>query len=462
MSPSLHDYLDPRSAPAEPPPRSQMGARTRELHDALDHRARLSGVASLHPDGPSVQRDLLGSAQVIAWQEGKAERLFLGESCWADLPHLYARYGTAIGHTLHAALRELEGARAAIAVECGMQAVALTFDVLMGPRAHAVTMRQVYNKSRAYLERLAFRVGGSVTIVDDGDLLGLAAAVRPDTALIFCETFTNPLTRAQDPEALVRLVREARSLAPELRLVVDDTIATPWSIRRPLLASGVDVVVAAGTKALGGQDRDLFGVIATDDVQFANQVMDLAAMRGGLLDWRRAEAIALDLPRAREDFLRRCEGAARIAAFLAEHPAIEAIFHPSRPDHVDAAIVHERYVRGGSLISFRIRGLDEAGARHFADVLAMSGVVRYALSFDGLATKVNHHKTVSEYFTPEEALVRGGIDRLIRLAVGVEDPEDLIAALNWALHHHPQVSGEAVLAWQRERAAELGLAGQGR
>lgn len=457
MRPNLHQYLDPSTAPAAPPPREVMSASTRELHDALDRRARSTGVASLHPDEPSIQRDLLGSAQVILWQEGKAERLFLGESCWADLPHLYARYGTAHGHVLHAALRRLEGAKAAIAVESGMQAIALTFDVLMGPRAHAVTMRQVYNKSRAFLERLAFRIGGSVTVVDDGDLLGLRAAIRPDTALIFCETFTNPLTRAQDPDALVALVREARTLAPELRLVVDDTIATPWSMRRPLLESGVDVVVAAGTKALGGQDRDLFGVIATDDISLANQLMDLAAMRGGLLDWRRAQAIAADLPRAREAFVRRCEGAVRIAAFLAEHPAVEQVFHPSRPDHPDAEILREHYVRGGSLISFRVRDLDEAGARHFADVLAMTGVIRYALSFDGLATKVNHHRTVSEYFTPREALVRGGIDRLVRLAVGIEEPDDLIAALNWALHHHRSVDLEAVLAWQRERATELGL-----
>jgi cystathionine beta-lyase/cystathionine gamma-synthase len=84
-------------------------------------------------------------------------------------------------------------------------------------------------------------------------------------------------------------------------------------------------------------------------------------------------------------------------------------------------------------------------------------VVRYALSFDGLTTKVNHHRTVSEYFTAPEQLRRNGFDRLIRLAIGLEDADDLIAALNWTLHHGASVSAQDVEAWQQERAASLGI-----
>ena len=97
-------------------------------------------------------------------------------------------------------------------------------------------------------------------------------------------------------------------------------------------------------------------------------------------------------------------------------------------------------MRHGSLLSFRVAGADEDRTRHYADVLATCVIVRYALSFDGLATKVNHHKTVSEYFTPPDQLRRNGFDRLIRLAVGLEDADDLIAALNWTLHHGDTVT----------------------
>src|SRR5690606_19882206 len=105
----------------------------------------------------------------------------------------------------------------------------------------------------------------------------------------------------------------------------------------------------------------------------------------------------------------------------------------------------------------RVKDADEQLTRHYADVLATCLIVRYALSFDGLATKVNHHQTVSEYFTPPNELRRSGFDRLIRLGIGLEDPDDLIAAINWMLHHGDTVTTADVDAWQRARAASLGL-----
>ncbi len=283
----------------------------------------------------------------------------------------------------------------------------------------------------------------------------LAAAVRPETRVLFAETFTNPLVRAQDIPALVALVAAARTTARDLRLVVDSTIATPWAFATPLLAQGVDVVVASGTKALGGTDRDLWGYIATSDTPTANIVMDLLAMRGGILDWRRAAAVVAGLDQAGEAHARRSATATRVAAFLAAHPVVSEVHHPSRPDHPDAAIIAREYQRHGSLLSFRVGGADEARTRHVADVIAMTTVIRYALSFDGLATKVNHHQTVSEYFTPPDELRRSGFERLIRLGIGVEDADDLVAALNWALHHAAAISPDDVTAWQRTRRQAL-------
>lgn len=450
-------WLDPSQCPVEPPPRSAMAASTRQLHDAIDDHARRTGVPYLHPDEPTVQLDLLGSAQASAWQERKAAFLFASEGCWSELPHLYARYGTTATAALIAQIKHLEHASAAIACDSGMQATALVFDVLMTPGSHAVVMRQVYNKTRSYLTWLADRLGGEITIVDDGDDKGLAAAIRPQTRLVFAETFTNPLVRAQDLDMLRQVTTEGRRLAPALKLVLDTTIATPWAFAVPPLDCGVDVVVASGTKALSGTDRDLWGYIATDDSPTANAVMDLVAMRGGILDWRRAEAIRSALAGADALHLRRSQTAARIATFLSTHPKVSEVFHPSLATHVDAAAIARHYTRHGSLLSFRVHGADEERTRHLGDVLATTVIVRYALSFDGLATKVNHHKTVSEYFTPLPDLRRSGFDRLIRLAVGVEDAEDLIASLNWALHHGDAISGADIERWQRARRADLGL-----
>lgn len=452
---ALTPWLDPAHCPPEPPPRAAMSAATQTLHDALDAHARRAGVPYLHPDEPTVQQDLFGSARVIAWQEGKAAFLFAAEGCWSELPPLYARYGTGPTGDLIARLKTLEGAGAALVCDSGMQATALVFDTLMTPGAHAVLCRQIYNKTKSYMRWLVERLGGALTIVDDGDHAAIAAAIRPSTRVVFAETFTNPLVRAQDIPALVALVAGARATAPGLMLVIDSTIATPWAFETPLLAHGVDVVVASGTKALGGSDRDLWGYIVTNDTPAANAVMDLMAMRGGILDWRRAAAIVSGLDGAGDLHARRSATATRVAAFLATHPRVSELFHPSRPDHPDAAVIARDYRRHGSLVSFRVRGADEAGTRHVADVIAMTAVVRYALSFDGLATKVNHHQTVSEYFTPPDELRRSGFDRLVRLGIGLEDADDLIAALNWALHHADAVTPDAVRQWQSARAASL-------
>ncbi|HEX2692334.1 MAG TPA: PLP-dependent transferase [Kofleriaceae bacterium] len=441
-------WLDPASCPSERPPFASMAAATRELHTALDAHARKAGVAWLSPERATIQRDLLGSPNVVAWQEAKAAFLRAGGGAWSELPHLYARYGTPGTSALIAALRTLEGAAAAIVTDSGMQAVALVIDVVLTTGGHAVVMRQVYNKTRSFLETSARRIGAQITLVDDGDHAALAAAIRPETQLVFAETFTNPLTRAQDVAALTTLTHH---------LVLDTTIATPWALRRPALASGARVVVGSLTKALGGQDAALGGYIATNDTQLANQIMDLIAMRGGILDDDRADRIAKGLPAAERAHARRSDTAARIAGFLARHPRIERVFHPSLPDHPDAAVIARDYQRTGSLLAFRVAGADELRHRHIADVLVSCGVLRYALSFDGLATKVNHHRTISEYFSPAEQVARLGIDRLIRIGVGIEDAEDLIACLNWALHHERDVTAGDLDAWRTARAKELGL-----
>jgi cystathionine beta-lyase/cystathionine gamma-synthase len=434
-----------------------MSEQTRRVHDALDAHARRSGLPYLNPEEPTVQLDLFGSARAEAWQEQKAAFLFAGDGCWSELPHLYARYGTTATARLIARVRGLEQAGCALVCDSGMQATALVFDALLSPGNHAVLMRQVYNKTRTYLEWLTTRLGGGVTIVDDGDAAALAAAIRPETRVVFAETFTNPLVRAQDLDVLRETVAGARRRAAGIKLVVDSTIATPWAFKTPLLDQGVDIVVASGTKALSGQDTDLWGYIATRDSYVANAVMDLLAMRGGILDWRRATAILSGLEGANETHARRSVTASRIAAFLATHPRVSEVFHPSLPTHVDADAIRKQYTRHGSLLSFRVQGADEGRTRHFADVLATCVIVRYALSFDGIATKVNHHQTVSEYFTPPEQLRRSGFDRLIRLAVGVEDADDLIAALNWTLHHGDTITPAELERWQTERAASLGV-----
>ncbi len=425
MTSSIGKWLDPTSAPAERPALADMSSTTRDLHVAVDANAPW-----LNPERRSIQRDLRESGNGVSWQLAKDAFVKNGDGAWSQLPHLYARYGTEGATALIDELRRLEHARCGFVTDCGMQAVALVADCAIGRGSHAVIMRQVYNKTRAFFDWTAKRVGAEVTLVDDGDLDAVAAALRPETCFVFGETYTNPLGRAQNIPALVELVRRVGGA----RLAIDSTIATPWGIRTPLLDQGVDVVTGSMTKALGGHDAALGGYIVTNDAALGNQIMDVIAMRGGILDDDRARRVLSNLDKVNEMHARRCATAARVAAFLAAHPKVERVFHPSLPDHPDAEIIARDYVRTGSLLAFRVKGVDEAGHGRVADILASCGVLRYALSFDGLVTKINHHKAVSEYFTSPEMVARLGIDRLVRLGIGLEDPDDLIACLNWTLH----------------------------
>ncbi len=454
----ISDWLDEESCPAERPPLDLMSAQTQDLHRSIDEHIRKAGIPYLHPVDKTVQLDLFSSKQATQWQEDKVAFLFDGSGCWSELPQLYARYGTRDGQDLLAEVRRIEDASSALACDSGMQATAVVFDVLLEPGTHAVIFRQVYNKTAKYLDWLAERVGAKVSVVDDGDHEALKAAIGPKTRIVFAETFTNPLTRALDLERVPAIVSEARATGSKrIKLVVDSTIASSWGTKKPLLQSGVDVVIFSGTKSFGGQDRDLGGFVATNDNDLANAAMDLLAMRGGILDWRRATAFLHGLKVAGAAHLERCKSATEVATFLASHTKVEHVFHPSLPDHVDASVIAEHYDRPGSMISFRLKAEGEEQAKHFSDVLATCLVVRYALSFDGLTTKVNHHKSVSEYFTPKEALERNGIDGIVRLGIGLESARDICAALNWSLTQGMAMSADELDAWRAERRADLGL-----
>ena len=137
-----------------------------------------------------------------------------------------------------------------------MQAFALVTDALLATGGHAVVMRQVYNKTKTFLEWSARRIGATVSAVDDGDHAALAAAITPATRFVFAETFTNPLMRAQDIAALVATIRAAN---PATKLVIDSTIATPWAFRSPLLAQVIRPVAESILEVLGSSFDEALG-----------------------------------------------------------------------------------------------------------------------------------------------------------------------------------------------------------
>ncbi len=452
-------YTNPQGTPQKRPARSLMNMPTQELHDGIDQCMRNRGLAYLNPDGPSIQTDLFGGAEMQAWQLEKAQRAMLGTGVWSAMPQIYSRYGTESGRALISKILILEKAAGVMLTDSGMQAVATVVDALVQPGQHVLVAEQIYNKSRTYIEWTSSRMGTHVEVLPRITPEIVQQKVRDTTRLILVETFSNPLLQALSPKAIGEAVWGLQtSRAPDLRLVIDHTIVTPWGLKAPLLTlPGVDAVLLSGTKALSGHDQHMWGYIASKRPGLVNACMDIQAMRGGGLSWQVAEAVSVGLDEAKTLFKRRCTSASMVADFLSAHPQVEEVWHPSLVNHADHDVVRAEYTAFGALLSFRIKATSEEAVAHFCDVLATTGVIRYALSFDGLSSKINHHKTVSEFHTPDPVLRKRGQHKLARLGVGVEAPEDIIACLNWALWQHGNLSAEDVALWQVERKRDLGL-----
>ncbi len=447
-------YSDPEHCPSEPPRPEGFSEYTRRLHGDIDGHARSLGEPVLTPDGDSVSYDLFSSQNIVAWQERKSEAVFSDDDCWAELLPIYGRYGQHALQRYGASLATLYDVRVALATCSGMTAVSTVLESFVEPGSEAVLVGQVYNKTRSLLETMTERLGGRLHRVAYNDVDALKGVLDRRTALVMVETFTNPHMRALDLAGL----RGALTKHPQTLLVVDDTIATPWGPRHSLLGEGgADIVVGSGTKALAGNDSATSGYIVSGRAELLNACMNTLATRGGLLDARTAEALLAGLETAEQRHQLRCDSASEVASFLAAHPRVGDVYHPSLADHPDRNVIERDYARTGSLLSFRLSEPGEDVAKAVCDALAYTGVFRYALSFDGLVSKVNHHRSVSEYFTPEEVCRASDLHGLIRLGIGTESSTDLIACLNWALWHGASLDEAKRAEWERERRQTLGL-----
>ena len=409
----------PRTRPREPPSRARHEPRRRASCTTRSTR----NAPWLHPERRTIQRDLarLGRGRRVAGRRRPAS-CSRGDGAWSELPHLYARYGTPGTSELIAALRELERARCAIVTDCGMQAVALVADrssLARGARGRdAAGLQQDPHVLRSEREaRRRRRSRSSTTAISPRSpprCARHALRVRRDVHQSAGPRAGRPgARRARAPRAR----RAARDRLDD-RDAVGVTHAAARSRRRRRGRQPDQ-----GARRPGRRARRLHRDRSTPSSRTRSWIS--IAMRGGILDDDRARRVAANLANAERVHARRCATAARVAAFLARHPRDRARV-PSEPARSsrrrgDRARLHAH--RLAAQLSRRRRR--RSCHRRIADVLVSCGVLRYALSFDGLVTKVNHHRTVSEYFTPPDVVARLGIDRLIRLGIGIEDADDL-------------------------------------
>jgi methionine-gamma-lyase len=340
-----------------------------------------------------------------------------------DGAFVYGRYTNPTVRALELAVSALEGGTAALAAASGMGAINNVLLGLLKPGDHLIAQRSLYGGTAAMINDLAGRFGMTVTYVPENDPAALRAAARPETKLLYLETISNPMALVADLPGMFAAARELG-----ITSVIDNTFATPV-LCRPL-EHGADIVVHSTTKYLSGHGDVIGGIAVFADEELHKKVwhfaIELGAAAEPLTSWLTLRGLQT-LPLRME---RHCANADLLATRLAGHPAVSAVHWPGLPSHPSYELAAKLLPGFGGVFSFDLAGGREAGERFMKSVrLAL-----LAPSLGGVETRVMHPATTSHRSLSAEELVRHGVgEGMVRIAVGIEHPEDLWADVEQAL-----------------------------
>jgi cystathionine beta-lyase/cystathionine gamma-synthase len=333
--------------------------------------------------------------------------------------HYYSRFGSPSVQEFEQAVAALEGAEAALASASGMAAVTGLVLGLCSTGDHVVVQRQLFSVTSTLFTAHLPRFGIDVTFVDGTDPQQFADAVRPGrTQLVFVETPANPALSLTDIAAVAAI--------PGPFTVVDSTFATPV-LQQPL-ALGADLVLHAATKGLAGHNDALLGVVAGSR-DLIDAIWGWHVVQGGQASpfdaWNGLRGIRT-LPVRVE---RQCATALALAEHLDAHPAVASVSYPGLGSHPQRELAKRQMSAGGTLLAVELTGGREVAAR-FCDSARLA---RIALSLGGPETLLTHPATITANLTPAERAELGVSDGLVRISVGLEHVDDLVADLDAAL-----------------------------
>ena len=332
----------------------------------------------------------------------------------------YSRSGNPTRTALQEALAALEEGSTGLAFASGLAAEDALLRTVCAPGDHVVLPGDAYGGTFRLVSRVYSAWGVEHTPVDLNDLDALRAAIRPTTRVVWCETPTNPLLNVSDIAALAEVAHEAGAL-----LVVDNTFASPY-LQRPLTL-GADVVVHSTTKYLGGHSDVVGGALVAADAGLGERLAyhqnAMGAVAGPMDSWlvlRGLKTLGVRVDR-------HGENAARIAEFLLGHPAVGDVLYPGLPQHRHHEIAAKQMSGFGGMLSFRLKGGEEAALR----VCERAQLFILAESLGGVESLIEHPHRMTHASAAGSPLEVPA--DLVRLSIGIEDVEDLIADLDQAL-----------------------------
>ncbi|NTZ48172.1 MULTISPECIES: trans-sulfuration enzyme family protein [Lelliottia] len=336
----------------------------------------------------------------------------------------YSRSGNPTRHALETAIAELESGTRGYAFASGLAAISTVLE-LLDKDSHIVAIDDVYGGTYRLIENVRKRSTGlQVSWVKPGDLAALEAAIRPDTKMIWVETPTNPLLKLADLAGIAEIARRHNIIS-----VADNTFASPV-IHRPL-EFGFDIVVHSATKYLNGHSDVVAGLaVVGDNSELADQLGYLQNAVGGVLDpfssfltLRGIRTLALRVEK-------HSANALAIAQWLEQHPQVEKVWFPWLESHPHYQLAREQMALPGGMISVVVKG----DAQQATVIIRKLKLFTLAESLGGVESLVSQPYSMTHASIPlEQRLANGIVPQLIRLSVGIEDANDLIADLEQAL-----------------------------
>lgn len=335
---------------------------------------------------------------------------------------VYSRFGNPSLQALEQALAQLEGGEAGLVASSGMSAITSAVLSLCGTGDHIITTQDLYGGTQVLFSREMNRLGIDVSFVDVTKPSAIEEAIKPNTKVLFVETISNPLMKVVDLGALAAIKR-----GYGLYLVVDNTFASPL-VCLPL-ELGVDIVLESLTKYINGHS-DVTGGVLVGSKEIIDRIRPLHINIGGVPSPFDCWLVMRGLKTLPLRMKQHCSNAMIVAEFLASQPGVTHVYYPGLPGHPQHNLASRQMSAFGGMLSFVV-----AGGCYAADkVIKRLKMIEFVPSLAGVATTISHPaKTSHRGMTSFDRAKLGIDDGLIRVSVGIEDPEDICADFEQAL-----------------------------
>jgi cystathionine beta-lyase/cystathionine gamma-synthase len=334
----------------------------------------------------------------------------------------YTRYGNPTNTVAESAIAELEGVDAALLFASGMAAITTSVLALLKSGDHIVAQRDIYGGANKFLGQWLPKLGIETTFVDTTEYDQHARAIKSNTRMLYLESPTNPTLRVVDLKRVSALARQHNLLT-----MIDSTFATPINTRPAEF--GIDLVMHSGTKYFGGHADLIAGVVAGRR-DLIDKIHETRTTLGSCMDPHAAFLLVRGIKTVAVRVERQNENALRIAEFLASHPKVKRVHYPFLKGHPQRALAMEQMAGGGGVLSFEVDGTGE-DARRVSEALHLFTLAPSLGGVDSLVTipVLTSHAMISA----EMRQKMGVTEQLIRLSVGIENADDLIADLEQGL-----------------------------